>query len=354
MRLEAIMSEQTFIVGRQDADQTLAAFLRVRLNLPWSKTKSLIEAGKVRVAGQKVIDPATRLKLGKRVEVIPEPASVRSKKTQPLKAKLPSAPEYDGPMPQIVYSDDTIVVVDKPAGLTTMRHDEEAAEFGEHGRKFLPTTLAELLPAMLGRPDRSVRAVHRIDKDTSGLVIFARTRAAEEHLTEQFKGHTVERRYLALVRGRAKAGVIESDLVRDRGDGRRGSGSGEDTQHAVTHVAVLEQYDGYAYVACKLETGRTHQVRIHLGEAGNPLCGERVYDRPLHGTPLPDGSGAKRHMLHATRLGITHPVTDERLTWDSVPPEDFQKVHNKLAKRATRSELDEPTTDTPSAEIADW
>jgi 23S rRNA pseudouridine1911/1915/1917 synthase len=358
------MQDQTFIVGRIDADQTVAAFLRVRLNLPWSKTKQLIESGKVRVAGQKTIDPAARLKLGKKVEVLGD-ASGKPKSTSPsaktVRAKLPSAPEYDGPMPTIVYSDDSIVVVEKPAGLTTMRHDEEAAEFGERGKTFLPTTLADLLPAMLGRPGKPMRSVHRIDKDTSGLVVFARTKIAEDGLTEQFKAHSVERRYLGLVRGRPKSQTHESMFVRDRGDGRRGSGEGDDAQRAVTHVAVLEQYDGFAYITCRLETGRTHQVRIHLGEAGTPLCGETVYDRPLNGTPIADKSGAKRFMLHATRLALTHPVTEDRLTWDSTPPDDFLTLQTKLARKGKPAKADpdpdmedgdEPDGDV--TELSDW
>jgi 23S rRNA pseudouridine1911/1915/1917 synthase len=323
------MSIQVFVVGRGDADQTVAAFLRTRLTLSWSKAKRLVESGQVRVAGQKVIDPAHRLKLGKRVELLAQGAVGMAES----RTKFPDAPRYEGPAPVIVYSDDAIVVVDKPPGLTTMRHEEEAAEFGDRGRKFLPATLADLLPAMLGRPGKKLHAVHRIDRDTSGLVVYARTAAAERQLTEQFKAHTVDRRYLALVRGKPRAGTIESYLVRDRGDGRRGSSPTGEGQRAATNVKVLEQFDGFALVECRLETGRTHQVRIHLGEAGWPLCGERVYDRPLHGAPPPDESGAMRPMLHAARLGLTHPVTGERLTWDSPPAGDFKELLTRLRSR---------------------
>lgn len=322
------MTPQTFVVGFRDADQTVAAFLRTRLDLPWSKVKRLVESGQVRVAGQKVTDPAHRLKIGKHVEVV---AAGQPSGQKPARAKLKEAPKYDGPMPALVYSDDSIAVVDKPPGLTTMRHPEEAAEFGARGKKYLPTTLADLLPAMLGRPGKAVRAVHRIDRDTSGLVVFARTGPAEAQLTNQFKTHTVERRYLALVRGRPTASTIESQLVRDRGDGRRGSGP--DGQRAVTHVKVLEQFRDFAVVECRLETGRTHQVRIHLGEAGWPLCGERVYDRPPNGPPVADGSGAIRPMLHAARLGLTHPATGERMTWDSPTPTDFKELLSRLKVR---------------------
>jgi 23S rRNA pseudouridine1911/1915/1917 synthase len=242
---------------------------------------------------------------------------------------------------QIRHADAQVVVVEKPPGLTTMRHPGEAAEFGKRARRFLPPTLADLLPGLLahGRPGKHppVFAVHRLDKETSGLVVFARTKEAERHLGGQFRAHTVERAYLALVRGRAVDARIESWLVDDRGDGRRGSsrekGKG---QHAVTHVRVVEDLGDYTLVECRLETGRTHQVRIHLGEAGTPLCGERVYDRPLHGRPLPDGSGAPRVALHAALLGFQHPATGKRVKWQSRLPSDLLRVLERLRKQAKR------------------
>jgi len=260
------------------------------------------------------------------------------------------APRDAGPpAPVICYADAQVVVVDKPAGLTTMRHAEEAAEFGARARRFLPVTLADLLPRLLlshgvkkqppARPGfrpalPEVRAVHRIDKETSGLVVFARTPAAARHLGNQFRTHTTERRYLALVRGKARAGRIASRLVRDRGDGRRGSsdqpGVGE---HAVTHVRVVEELGEFTLVECRLETGRTHQVRIHLGEAGTPLCGERIYDRPRNGRPLPDASGATRPLLHAAELGIIHPATEKPMRWEAPLPADMAQVLKRLRKK---------------------
>ncbi len=247
-----------------------------------------------------------------------------------------AAPE---PAFRICYVDDSIVVVDKPPGLTTMRHAEEAAEFGSRGRRFLPTTLADLLPAALakreGRPAGRVRPVHRLDKETSGLVVFARDRAAEGHLGKQFRLHTVERTYLALVRGSLADQRIESWLVDDRGDHRRGSGPRTPaSKRAVTHVLVLESISGYSLVECRLETGRTHQVRIHLGEAGAPLCGERVYDRPVHGRPPPDKSGSPRIALHAATLGLVHPVTEQVMRWRSPLPADLAGLWKELRRYA--------------------
>src|SRR5262249_31381660 len=150
-----------------------------------------------------------------------------------------------GPAPVVRFCDAHVVVVDKPAGLTTMRHAEEAAEFGARGKRFLPSTLADLLPGLLaqrGEKQTRVFAVHRLDKETSGLVVFAPPRAGRAHRGKQSPAHPPARRYLALVRGAAETRRIESCLIRDRGDGRRGSapepGQG---QHAVTHVDVIER-----------------------------------------------------------------------------------------------------------------
>jgi 23S rRNA pseudouridine1911/1915/1917 synthase len=363
-----------FAVDRRAANQTLAAALKARLGLSWARAKRLVENGHVKVSGQVERDGTRRLKLGKRVEVAagaveltpeqraavaadkkkaderkgktaakkspadaaPRPGSPKAppRRTEAAPPSRPSAPALDPDA--IVYQDDAIAVVNKPVGLTTVRHADEAAEFGEHGRRFLPKTLADLLPAALGAPDRPVTAVHRLDRDTSGLVVFARTRAAAENLLQQFRRHTTERRYLALTRGVPAAKRIESVFVRDRGDGRRGSSADlvpTDGKRAVTRVSVLETFGRFALVECRLETGRTHQVRIHLGEAGTPLCGESVYDRPADGKPAADGSGADRPMLHAARLGLAHPETGAVVSWEVAPPEDFRAVLAALKGR---------------------
>ncbi len=312
------MSKRSFVVALAEAGQPLAAVLRKRLKMTLATATGLIRERRVRLAGSPCADPERRVAPGQRVEVV----NVGNGKGQG------DIPRF---APVVRFADAHIVVVDKPAGLTTMRHPDEAAEFGPRGRRFLPPTLADLLPGLLspgGRGPR-IRAVHRIDKETSGLVVFARTPVAESHLGKQFRAHTVERRYLAMVRGQAAPGRIESSLVRDRGDGRRGTGVGEG-QQAITHVRVVEELGAFTLVECRLETGRTHQVRVHLGERGTPLCGERVYDRPLHGQPVADDSGAKRPMLHAARLGVAHPATGERLAWEAAMPDDMATLLKRL------------------------
>lgn len=317
------MRAQQFTVSRREAGRTVTEVLQARLALPRSRVRQLIRERRVWLGQGVCPDPARRVRAGQSLAVRNQP---------------PAPPPTGVPQPVIRYIDDQVVVVDKPPGLTTMRHPEEAAEFGPRGRRFLPPTLADLLPQLLadqhsGRPVR-VRAVHRLDKETSGLVVFARTPEAERHLGRQFRAHTVERRYLAVVRGRATSGRIESYLVRDRGDGRRGSTSEPGQgKRAVTHVEVVEDLGDYTLVACHLETGRTHQVRIHLGENGTPLCGERVYDRPLHGQPVrKDACGFPRPALHATTLGFVHPRTGKHLSWTAPLPADMAGLVKKLRK----------------------
>src|SRR5207244_13060842 len=133
---------------------------------------------------------------------------------------------------------------------------------------------------------------------------------AERGLGRQFKRHTVTRRYLAIVPGRVSSRTVRTHLARDRGDGRRGSttlpGVGKE---AITHIEVVEKLPGYTLLSCRLQTGRTHQIRIHLAELGHPICGEKVYNRRPGAEPEPDESGAQSLALPAAELGLEHPIT---------------------------------------------
>jgi 23S rRNA pseudouridine1911/1915/1917 synthase len=321
-----------FTISAAESGRTLLDVLGVRLRLSRPQAVRLVRQRRVCLGGLPCLDPVRRVRRGQRLEV-----------RDAASAQWPPA----GAKPVLFYVDAHVVVVDKPAGLTTVRHKQEAAEFGARARKFLPPTLADLLPQLVaqgrsGKPGR-LRAVHRLDKDTSGLVVFARTPEVERHLGRQFRAHTIQRTYLALVRGRAQAGRIESFLVDDRGDGRRGSTAAPGRgKWAVTHVRVVEDLGEFTLVECRLETGRTHQVRIHLGEAGTPLCGERVYDRPLHGKPLPDRSGAPRLALHAAGLGFKHPATGKRINCTSPLPKDLQSLLTQLRNKRTKNQPKEP------------
>jgi 23S rRNA pseudouridine1911/1915/1917 synthase len=332
------MSTRSFVVSRAESGRSLAATLGARFSLSPLQSKRLVRDQKVRVGGRTCRDPQRRLTAGQRVVVSGSP----DQRHRPRKETHPPATRSGAAAPIIRYVDKHIVVVDKPAGLTTVRHRGDVAEFGARARRFLPETLVDILPGLLARAGVAgsgrVRAVHRLDRDTSGLVVLARTPEAERSLGQQFRAHTIARRYVAIVRGRAKPGRIESYLVADRGDRRRGSGPADSGKLAITNVRVLEELGDYTVVECRLETGRTHQVRIHLGESGTPICGERVYDRPVHGKPPPDASGAGRLVLHGAHLEFDHPASGTRMSWDSPLPSDLSELLGRLRKRKRGSE----------------
>jgi 23S rRNA pseudouridine1911/1915/1917 synthase len=321
-------------VTAAEAGLTLGSFLRPRLREPqeaaasWSRVQRLVRSRHVMIHGNICTDAARRLKAGEVVKVLHAAA-----------APPPRADDV-----RIVHLDREVVVVDKPSGITTTRHTEELG--WPTRRRQVQPTLDEMVPAVIGRRQASrpgpgrrgtgpvrqppVRAVHRIDRETSGLVVFARTVPAERILAEQFRAHTTHRRYLALCVGRVGAGTIQTNLVRDRGDGRRGSSGTDEGKRAVTHVRPVEHFgDAYTFVECRLETGRTHQIRIHLAEIGHPVCGERVY-APPRGTGAADASGAARVMLHAAELGFVHPASGLELSFTSPLPADMRRLRERL------------------------
>ncbi len=308
-----------------EAGHTLAKVLRSRLHESqpsWAQVRALVAARRVKVGDAVCSDDARRLKEGEVLELCGQPRP------------LPRDAHPD--RLAVRFLDDHVVVVEKPAGVNTVRHPAELA-WSEERRRLDPTLqdLAQWAAAgKLGRNPKTLpplRIVHRLDRDTSGLVLFARSAAAERGLGLQFRKHTVTRRYLAVIPGTIKPQTFASNLVRDRGDGRRGSTRLPDVgKHAVTHVAVEEQLRGYSLLSCRLETGRTHQIRIHLSEAGHPVCGDKVYVRRPDGTQFPDQSGATRLALHAAELGFDHPVTGAVLHWAMPPPPDLRKLMERL------------------------
>jgi 23S rRNA pseudouridine1911/1915/1917 synthase len=319
---------QNYHIPPASAEQTLAAALRHFLpGQSWGQVRQLIRSRRVQVNGNLCLDAARRLKPGEVVKVWEHPLA------KPVE-------EADV---RIVYLDPHLVVVQKPAGITTLRHREER-DWPERRKQRQPT-LDELLTRILvkkhyrGAPARRgaplVRAVHRLDRDTSGLMVFARTVPAERLLVQQFAHHTIHRKYVAVVHGDCRAQTIQTQLVRDRGDGRRGSGADEQSgQQAVTHVKPLERLGPYTLVECQLETGRTHQIRIHLSECGHMVCGDKLYVKPAAGKPLADLSGAPRQALHAAELGFQHPITGEALFFRMPLPEDLQEFVDRLRHQA--------------------
>lgn len=310
-----------FIVRRQDAGQRLAGWLASRMGIDGGTVKNLFARKAILVNGKVPASLNMPLDSGQKVTV----SSPRQDSGKPS----PKNPKVATPWPpRVVYMDQHIAVVDKPPGITTVHHASDKKEFSIRDQKFLPPTLQDILPGILSARAKKnisfVRAVHRLDKDTSGLILFALSPQALSSLSKQMRSGDINRRYLALTRGKPSPGLIESHLVKDRGDGRRGSKTDPAGEHALTRVSIKETLPGITLVECELETGRTHQVRIHLGEAGAPLCGEKIYDRPLHGRPLPDPSVMTRIALHSCSMAIIHPLDNRPMHWECDLPADMK------------------------------
>lgn len=292
---------------------TVAAVVRERAGVPWSRAKQLCVDGRVTVDGERCTDPAAR--------IAPEAVVVVDAHGPKQRA---GALDRDA----IVFFDRDVVVVDKPAGMLSVADEEGNRDtLGIHTRT--------LLRRIKAGEDSPLGVVHRLDRDTSGLMAFARTAAAQRLLATQFRDHTVERVYLAIAHGVVAAGRIETQLLLDRGDGLRGShghyrrvrgAPPPDARRAVTDVTPIAPLRGATLVECRLETGRQHQIRIHLAELGHPLVGERVYIRDYDGPRI----GSPRPMLHARSLGFVHPRTGERVAFERDPPADFQALLERL------------------------
>ena len=298
------------------ASRTVADIVRRGLGVSWSEAERLILARRIAVHGNLCLDPARRLREGDVVNVHAE-----------SRDKLPEADELE-----IVYEDRDLLVVNKPPGVTSVREPREKGLSKQ--RRDRQPTLDELLDKRLrkkapphkrhGPANRPlIFPVHRLDRDTSGLMIFAKTAPAELELNRQFKVHAVDRSYLAVVRnGSPGRQTITTQFVRDRGDGVRGSinsnaPAGQPTQRAVTHVEPAGRAGDLSIVACRLETGRTHQIRIHLAEIGHPICGDKTYgDRKETNRP-------PRQALHAATLAFDHPLTGKRLEFERDWPADI-------------------------------
>ncbi len=321
-----------FHASPQLAGRTVSAALRAWLpERTWSQVRQLLRSRRVTVNGNVCVDEGRRL--------------AESDVVKLLEQSAPRPPDVQDV--RLQYLDQHVVVVEKPAGVTSTRHAEERS--WPSLRRQLQPTLDELLRKVIAKAEgrsrqrgvpRPVRAVHRLDRETSGLMVFARTVSAERGLVEQFRLHTTHRRYLAVAQGHVEAATIESRLVRDRGDGRRGSTKAANVGKAsVTHVRPIEHFtvgsEKYTLTECRLETGRTHQIRIHLAEAGHPLCGETVYHRPLFGAEREDRSGAPRIALHAAELGFVHPVSGEEMRFRMPLPNDLEQFVKRLRSSST-------------------
>jgi 23S rRNA pseudouridine1911/1915/1917 synthase len=296
-------------------DRALAAALPI---LSRERLKALISTGQVTDgAGAAVRDPAIKVSAGGRYDVaVPAPRAAHNE-------------AQDIPL-VIAYEDEHLIVIDKPAGLVV----HPAA--GNYDGTLVNALLHHCGGSLSGiggvaRPG----IVHRIDKDTSGLMVAAKTDRAHEGLAAQFARHSIDRRYRAIVGGRPdpSAGTVDAPLARSAANRQKMAiVTGERGKRAVTHYRLVQPLREASLVECRLETGRTHQVRVHMASLGHPLLGDPVYGRtrPAHRALL-ERLGFRRQALHAAHLGFDHPVTSSALSFESKIPADMQELFSELA-----------------------
>ncbi|MEZ5528852.1 MAG: 23S rRNA pseudouridine(1911/1915/1917) synthase RluD [Porticoccaceae bacterium] len=228
----------------------------------------------------------------------------------------------------IVYEDDDILVLNKPVGLVV--HPAAGNQQGT-----LLNGLLHHLPANELIPRAGI--VHRLDKDTSGLMVVAKTLAAHQSLIKQLQARTVSREYLAIVQGAMTGGgTVDKPMGRHPQARTKMAVVDFGGKEAITHYRVLERFPAHTYIRVKLETGRTHQIRVHMASIGYPLVGDATYGGRLK---FPKGAslelhdalrGFRRQALHATRLALIHPITGEPMEWQVPPPEDFRELLSVL------------------------
>ena len=294
-------------------DRALAATVPT---LSRERLKALIRSGAVEAGGKPIRDPAIKVRGEEALRVaVPEPEPAHNE-------------PQDIPL-TILFEDEHLLVVDKPAGLVV---HPAAGNFDGTLVNALLHHCAGRLSGIGGVARPGI--VHRIDKDTSGLLVVAKTDVAHESLAKQFAAHSIDRRYLAIVSGMPKTGggSIDAPLARSATNRKKiAIVEGHRGKRAVTHWRRLEALKDAALVECRLETGRTHQVRVHMASIGHPLIGDPVYGRSskTHGKILKELQ-FHRQALHATELGFTHPVTKHRLSFTSAMPPDMQELMSAL------------------------
>ncbi|MFG6283654.1 RluA family pseudouridine synthase [Sphingomonas sp. S6] len=278
------------------------------------RLKVLIASGAVTRDGVMVRDPAKRASAGDRLNVaVPNPT-------------LPHNKAQDIPL-VIAYEDEHLIVIDKPAGLVV--HPAAGNLDGTLVNALLHHCQGSLSGiGGVARPG----IVHRIDKDTSGLMVAAKTDRAHEGLARQFHDHSIDRRYRAIVGGRPRPveGKVDAPLARSATN-RKKIAIVQGGKRAVTHYRTMEVLRDAALVECRLETGRTHQVRVHMASIGHALLGDPVYGRTKGAQKaLLETLGFRRQALHAAHLGFIHPVKSTALAFDSDMPADMQELFTEL------------------------
>ena len=329
--------EQTITISEEPA-VTILKVLRNKLpgQLSWSAVRKILHARRVAIGGVLCIDEARKLSLGETVTIHDQP--------------FPPPPKDKDVT--IHHVDSELNIAEKPSGMVTLRRNSDLNWSWE--KKNRQPTLDECIPRIVGAHAAAKRgseqnnlhfpklfSVHRIDRDSSGLMVFARNKEAQTKIIHQFAQHAAVRKYLALVPGKIEDQTVTSQFIRNRGDGLRGST--DDTsigEHATTHFRTLRVIEAktaageavcYSELECSLETGRTNQIRIHLAEMEHPICGDIKYRGRFGRPPVEDESGISRMALHATQLTFDHPTSEKKLDFVTPWPKAVQRFMEKLS-----------------------
>ncbi len=297
---------ETVTAETEDAGTRADVFLAAKLGVSRSNMQKLLEDGRVK-RGEKIIKANYKVRAGEMFVVdIPEP--------EPIEAVPENIPL------DIIYEDDDVVVLNKARGMVVHPAPGNYTGTLVNALLYHCSNLSGINSAI--RPG----IVHRLDKDTSGIMIVAKNDAAHISLSQQIQSKTAVRTYLAVVRGNIKtdSGTIETQIARDKTDRKKMSVVKEGGRDAITDYEVLERFGKYTLVRCKLRTGRTHQIRVHMEYLGYPLVGDPKY------SPMKTPFGIKGQALHSHTLEFTHPRTGERMKFEAPLPEDMHKIITRL------------------------
>ena len=297
---------ETVTAEAEDAGTRADVFLAAKLGVSRSNMQKLLEDGRVK-RGEKIIKANYKVRAGEMFVVdIPEP--------EPIEAVPDNIPL------DIIYEDDDVVVLNKARGMVVHPAPGNYTGTLVNALLYHCSNLSGINSAI--RPG----IVHRLDKDTSGIMIVAKNDAAHISLSQQIQSKTAVRTYLAVVRGNIKtdSGTIETQIARDKTDRKKMAVVKEGGRDAITDYEVLERFGKYTLVRCKLRTGRTHQIRVHMEYLGYPLVGDPKY------SPMKTPFGIKGQALHSHTLEFTHPRTGERMKFEAPLPEDMHKIITRL------------------------
>lgn len=297
---------ETVTAEAEDAGTRADVFLVAKLGVSRSNMQKLLEDGRVK-RGEKIIKANYKVRAGEMFVVdIPEP--------EPIEAVPENIPL------DIIYEDDDVVVLNKARGMVVHPAPGNYTGTLVNALLYHCSNLSGINSAI--RPG----IVHRLDKDTSGIMIVAKNDAAHISLSQQIQSKTAVRTYLAVVRGNIKtdSGTIETQIARDKTDRKKMAVVKDGGRDAITDYEVLERFGKYTLVRCKLRTGRTHQIRVHMEYLGYPLVGDPKY------SPMKTPFGIKGQALHSHTLEFTHPRTGERMKFEAPLPEDMHKIITRL------------------------